>query len=538
MSYLVLARKYRPQTFKEVVGQDHVTTPLQNALQTGKIAHAYLFTGTRGVGKTTCARILAKALNCLSSDKPVAEPCNKCISCVEITQGASLDVLEIDGASYTSVDNIREIRDTLTYVPTRSRYKVYIIDEVHMLSIAAFNALLKMLEEPPRHVIFVFATTEPHKIPKTVLSRCQRYDFKTIPINIIAKSLKDIVKKEKIEVSEDVIWLVARKGQGSLRDAISYLDQIIASGNTTDAKHAAMILGAIDRNDILDIVEAIANHDSKSALSIFQRLKTQAYDTRQFLWELMEITRNLVVAKLAENSEDYISGTKEEVERIKRIAESHSLEALKELYKQVNASSSEILFSLDPLMSLEMLVVRLASMPAFIAVDEILGKLNELRGKLASSVSAQSVPISGAERSLFDQLHEESTPQPQAQETKLDKDICQDFLRHLKAVYPHVYALVEDLDLARAEPNKNKFVIYAPKERIGLLKTSYNDLKRAIEKVIGIGADIEILERSEAPTLRQEQAQREQRPRRHPIIKHAVDLFDADIVEVKRRNKP
>lgn len=536
MTYLVLARKYRPQTFKDVIGQDHVTIPLQNALQTGKIAHAYLFTGTRGVGKTTCARILAKALNCQSSDKPVVEPCNKCISCVEITQGRALDVLEIDGASYTSVDNIREIRDTLTYVPARSRYKVYIIDEVHMLSVAAFNALLKMLEEPPKHVIFVFATTEPHKIPKTVLSRCQRYDFKTIPIDQIVKALENIVKKEGIDVSEDVIWLAARKGQGSLRDAISYLDQVIASGNTKDVKHAALILGAIDRNDILDMVEAIVKHDPKSALAIFHRLRAQAYDTRQFLWELIEIVRNLVVAKLAEKAEDYISGTKEEVERIKKLAESQSLEDIKELYKQINSGSSEILFSLDPLMSLEMLVLRLASMPAHIAIDEILAKLTELKGKIESSISSMPVvPVSGVERSLFDQPVDEPTSEAKLKELKLDKDIRQSFLNHLKAVYPDVYALVEDLDLIRSEPNKDRFIIYAPKERIGILKASYGDLKRSIEKVVGAQAEIEVLEKTEVSAPKQEQKAKEQKPKRHPVIKQAVELFDADIIEIKRR---
>jgi len=540
VSYRVLARKYRPPTFKEVVGQEHVTVPLKNALQSGKIAHAYLFTGTRGVGKTTIARILAKALNCESKNKPVSEPCNKCGSCVEIAQGTSLDVLEIDGASYTSVDNIREIRDTLSYRPARGRYKIYIIDEVHMLSTAAFNALLKMLEEPPSHVIFMFATTEPHKIPRTVLSRVQRYDFKTIPIDLIAKTLGKIVKKEKLDTSEDVIWLAARKGQGSLRDAISYLDQVIAAGHTSDLKKAALILGAFDRSDLLEMIEAVLERDAKSALEVFYRLRTQSYDTRQFLWELLDIFRSLVIAKLADKAEDYISGTKEEVERIKALANGQSQDVLKELYKLVNTSTSEVLYSLDPLLSLEMLVVRLASRQPTVALDELFDRLNRLRDKVSSAqVGGDMIPLSGTERSLFDAAEEsESKPKPEPTAAEaVDRDVRQEILRHLKAVHPDVYSFVEDLKWVKSSRGEGVFIIYAPKEMLGILGSSEAVLNRAAEEVIGAGARIEIREEVKASIPAQPRKGVEGRPEKDQTVKQALDIFDADLVEVKRRKR-
>lgn len=226
MSYLVLARKWRPQTFGDLIGQEHVCRTLQNAIESGRVAHAFLFTGARGVGKTSAARILAKALQCEKG--PAAEPCNACPACLEITAGNSVDVFEIDGASNTGVEDIRELRENVKYLPSRCRFKIFIIDEVHMLSTSAFNALLKTLEEPPSHVKFIFATTEPHKVPITILSRCQRFDFKRIPLPKIVDRLRTIVAEEKVAVSEASLTAVARKGDGSMRDSLSTLDQVLA----------------------------------------------------------------------------------------------------------------------------------------------------------------------------------------------------------------------------------------------------------------------------------------------------------------------
>jgi len=247
MSYLVLARKYRPQTFEDVVKQDHVTQTLTNAISSGRVAHAILFSGPRGTGKTTIARILAKALNCEKG--PTSTPCNICQSCKEITSGGSVDVFEIDGASNNGVDHIRDLRENVKYMPAHSKYKIYIIDEVHMLSTAAFNALLKTLEEPPPHILFLFATTEPHKIPITILSRCQRHDLRRISIGDVSEHMAKLCSKEKINISAESLDIIARESGGSMRDALSLLDQVMVCSSESEISHNHVlnILGIIDR---------------------------------------------------------------------------------------------------------------------------------------------------------------------------------------------------------------------------------------------------------------------------------------------------
>src|SRR3989338_8325136 len=282
MSYQVIARKYRPQNFAQVLGQEPVSQTLQNAIAQKRIHHAYLFTGARGIGKTTVARILAKSLNCQQRTgrqdqaKPyreanpkdlrsTIEPCNACELCQEITLGNSMDVQEIDGASNTSVDDVREIREQVKYLPAKGRYKIYIIDEVHMLSTSAFNALLKTLEEPPAHVIFIFATTESHKIPATILSRCQRYDFRRIATKELVTSLEALAKSEKVEVDEEALHLIAHEAGGSLRDAQSLLDQSIAfAGNKVSYEDLKQMLGFLDRKQLWDLLESLLKKDRKT----------------------------------------------------------------------------------------------------------------------------------------------------------------------------------------------------------------------------------------------------------------------------------
>src|SRR5919198_2292029 len=264
MSYLVLSRKWRPQTFAEVVGQEHVTRTLRNALSSGRVAHAFLFTGPRGVGKTTTARLLAKALNCERG--PTPDPCNTCSNCTEIASGTALDVLEIDGASHTGVDNIRDLTEGVQYRPVKSRFRVVIIDEVHMLSNAAFNALLKTLEEPPPHVKFIFATTEAHKILQTILSRCQRYDFKRIPLRELIQRLRVLAEREELTVDEAGLGPGAREADGSLRDAESLIDQVVAwSGGTVNEQTVREALGVADRQALFRVVETVLARDPAQA---------------------------------------------------------------------------------------------------------------------------------------------------------------------------------------------------------------------------------------------------------------------------------
>lgn len=299
MSYLVLALKYRPQTFDEIVGQEHVSKTLKNAITSGKVAHAYLFSGPRGIGKTTTARILAKALNCKES--PTPQPCNKCTSCVEIVRGSSLDVLEIDGASNRGIDEIRALRENVKFAPVSSRYKIYIIDEAHQITHDAFNALLKTLEEPPRHVIFMLATTQPEKIPPTILSRCQRFSFKLIPQKKIFDRLNYIVGKEKLKIEKEVLDLIAFRGEGSLRDAQSLLDQVIsyAGNKKIDLQETNFILGVLPFERLVEFSDLIAEHKGREILSLIDEIAESGYNLHQFIKDLRQHFRNMLLIKVA-----------------------------------------------------------------------------------------------------------------------------------------------------------------------------------------------------------------------------------------------
>ena len=310
MSYLVLSRKYRPQRFQEIVGQGHVTKTLQNALSLDRLSHAYILSGPRGVGKTTTARILAKALNCLEGTK--SEPCGECGICKEITEGRSLDVLEIDGATYRGIDKIRDdLQDYLRHPPMKTKYKVVIIDEVHMLTKEAFNALLKTLEEPPPNVVFIFATTQPNKVPPTILSRCQRFDFKRIPSSEIIKSLSEIMEKEKINIDDNSLVLIAKKADGGMRDALSLLDQVISftDGNVNYSSVRA-ILSVVDEEIFFSITDIAMTGNSLKGLELVDDLMSQGYDPETLISGLLEHLRSLLIVTVT-NSADLIETTKD-----------------------------------------------------------------------------------------------------------------------------------------------------------------------------------------------------------------------------------
>jgi DNA polymerase-3 subunit gamma/tau len=302
MTYIVIARRWRPQQFEDIIGQTHVSVTLANAIETGRIAHSFIFSGPRGVGKTTAARIMAKALNCEKG--PTKNPCNSCSNCESITKGNSLDVLEIDGASNRGIDEIRNLRENIRFTPSHGKYRIYIIDEVHMLTKEAFNALLKTLEEPPSHAIFIFATTEIHRVPATILSRCQRFDFKRIPTKTIIEHLEKICKKEKISISRDALLQIAKKADGSMRDAQSILDQIISySGEKISTEEVASALGIIDQEIFFNFSENIRNGDLKGMLNLCQKIYREGYDLAEFLVGFEEHFRNLLVTKTLEDTE-------------------------------------------------------------------------------------------------------------------------------------------------------------------------------------------------------------------------------------------
>jgi DNA polymerase-3 subunit gamma/tau len=392
MSYLVLARKWRPQVFEEVVGQRPITQTLQNAISQNRVAHAFLFTGARGVGKTSTARILAKALNC--EQGPRINPCNQCTSCQEISSGTSMDVIEIDGASNRGIDEIRELRENVRYTPAKSRYKIYIIDEVHMLTREAFNALLKTLEEPPPHIIFIFATTEPHKIPATILSRCQRYDFKRIPMREILGSLKKIVDEEKVQISQRALLSITQESEGSLRDAQSLLDQVISyGGKEIRDEDIVEVLGLIDRKILNDTIEAIADRNPERCMEMIERVYHYGVDLQHFCRELLQYLRHLILIKVSQHPEGLMELLEEEMEILKKQADKFEFDQLNHLFNLLLKGEGEMAQSTFPRTMLEMTLIRMATFRPLLPIDDILKKLDGF-GR-PHSEGEPSLPVKG-----------------------------------------------------------------------------------------------------------------------------------------------
>ena len=396
MSYLVLARKWRPQTFRDLIGQEHVSQTLQNAIDSGRIAHAFLFTGARGVGKTSSARILAKALNCEQGTS--TEPCNSCSTCTEITAGTSVDVFEIDGASNTSVDDIRELRENVKYLPSRSRYKIFIIDEVHMLSTSAFNALLKTLEEPPPHVKFIFATTEPHKLPITILSRCQRFDFKRIPLPKIVDRLRFIVDQEQVGISDGALSMIARKGDGSMRDSLSTLDQVLAfCGEQVKDDDVVALLGVVDRRLLQDAIRSIFARDCRGVLDIVRQVDGFGYSMRHFGQELIDQFRTLVILKAVGDAAELAELSPGELAELRELSGGVALDDLQRHLTLLLRADTEMAQSSFPRLVLEMVLLKMAHLVPVIPVDEILARLQSLE-KSGGIVVASGVPVWEAPR--------------------------------------------------------------------------------------------------------------------------------------------
>lgn len=385
--YLVLARKYRPAGFNDVVGQDHVIRTLRNSITSGRVAHAFLFSGVRGVGKTTVARILAKALNCTGRAEAEPDPCNQCSSCQEITRGISVDVQEIDGASHTSVDNIREINENIKYPPVSSRYKIIIIDEVHMISINAFNALLKTLEEPPPHAKFMFATTEPHKVPPTIHSRCQRFNFRTISTADILGGMQRILAQEHVEASEEALSIVAGEAQGSFRDALSLLDQVIAfSTGPITADDVMLILGVAGREAFGRLVDGVIHRDAATALKVLHELFQQGYDPEQLAMDLVHFMRNVVVVShvaAADRAEGMVDVSSGELNDLERLAASASTEELHYLFEILLRSEPEIKRASNPWIALEMALIRMAHAPNLVDLSQLVRRIEAPEGMQA-----------------------------------------------------------------------------------------------------------------------------------------------------------
>jgi len=390
MSYTVLARKYRPQKFSEVIGQEHVTRTLQNALEQARTAHGYIFSGHRGIGKTTVARILAAALNCRSSDRPVAEPCGICESCTEIRAGNAVDVIEIDAATNRGIDEIRELREAARYRPARDRFKIYILDEAHQITDAAFNALLKTLEEPPDHIVFMLATTQPEDIPQTIRSRCQHFSFRAVKFDAIVAQLRDLVGRENIEADNDALALLAEAGDGSMRDALSILDQAIASSSgRLTADSVRNLVGAAPAHVLEEVMQAIARSSSEEVLRQVDHLISEGHSPTHFARQMVRFLRNATVAKIAGRDSSLLQISSEERERVERVAALFGEEDLTRHLQIMLRTHGELGYKQEQRFHLELGLLKMAHAQRLLPIEQLLSDV---------AASSNSSPAASASR--------------------------------------------------------------------------------------------------------------------------------------------
>lgn len=460
MSYIVLARKYRPQSFGEVYAQEHVTEILHNAIQSKRIAHAYLFTGPRGVGKTSMARIMAKSLNC--EDGPTVSPCNKCHNCLEITSGTSTDVIEIDGASNTGVDDIRELQKELLYAPSQSRYKIYIIDEVHMLSKSAFNALLKTLEEPPENVVFIFATTEPQKVLATIISRCQRYDFKRIPIDSIVKRLREITTQEQIQIDGESLHLIARKADGGMRDALSLLDQVISyCQNDIVIEQVRNIFGLVPNQVYNELLRLIHSKDTNTLLTQLQSIFEHGMDLQDLINNMMEYIRVVILRQLGLAPQEV---TSEEYALYDEVGRLFSQNNLLYMMSGLMQARNEIKSSVNPYLIMEMLMIRLCKMDEMEDLGRLLNDISKLRpGQPAirqEKPVERPVPEAKSVPTRASEPPRQSAP-PKIQKVKLSEET-------LAAVWPEIIARVKKTSTVTGVALEQSKAVVEPGNKLAL----------------------------------------------------------------------
>ena len=483
MAYIVLARKYRPQTFDEVIAQDHITGTLKNAIKTDHIAQAFLFSGPRGVGKTSMARILAKALNCEKG--PTDTPCNECKNCVEITRSNSVDVIEIDGASNTSVEDIRGLQNELLYPPQSSQYKIYIIDEVHMLSKNAFNALLKTLEEPPKNVKFIFATTEPHKVLATITSRCQRYDFHRIPISMIVEQIKAITPKEHITFDDAAIFMVAKKADGSLRDALSLMDQIVSIGKDKITKEDVLqVFGIVNIDVYHSLVQKIIGDDEKGLIEDFHHVVGEGNDINELTLGLIEYFRNILMIKIGVIPEEVHS---DEIDALTPMGEYFTEEDLLYAITLLVDTKDKLRTTSHPVLLLETSLLKLANIKRLVQVED----LSEQK-HMPSFAPPPPKEKKTSEKILFEKKtesrdsHADKTEKKEQEKKDSEIELTEDMI---KAEWPSLLKKLQDempiisnhFSKATIKNISNNFIHYSTNSRI-----TYQMLNEDIDKIAKI----------------------------------------------------
>jgi DNA polymerase-3 subunit gamma/tau len=557
MSYLVLARKYRPQTFEQVIAQTHITRTLTNAISSGRVAHAILFSGPRGTGKTTVARILAKAMNCKEGPTPV--PCNVCRSCNEITAGKAVDVFEIDGASNNSVDQVRELRENIKYMPAHSPHKIYIIDEVHMLSTAAFNALLKTLEEPPSHVMFMFATTEPHKIPITILSRCQRHDFRRMDLQSISTHMASLCRQEGFEIAEESLGLIAREAGGSMRDGLSLLDQVMTclQGPITH-EQVLDILGIIDRKFIFDLSELILKADISAALDLLDDIYDHGHDMKKLYADLLEHFRNLLVAAMGKKVDKLIDLPAGEIDQLVAQAKTISTTELSQIFDLFYKEEASIRLSAQPKMALEMALIRMLQSKPALPIDVLIDKLDVLReemlgdgqpqkvGAVTPSISPSNAknPSSGSqiETSLGASQTEAGDSGIETEEAFASNGPAEAWKQISKAISSKNPSLAVNLakcKLKKIEDHRLEIEVPGNGITLKMIQREKNmaALRQVCADVLGGQKDIRLTPGAGPDDSYQKKKSNDNELKKkalsHPLVADAVEIFDGKLVDVK-----
>ncbi len=524
MTYQVLARKWRPQIFEDLVGQQTVTRTLQNAITAGRIAHAFLFSGPRGVGKTTCARILAKALNCNSADTPVTKPCNVCPSCLDIAASRSMDVLEIDGASNRGIDEVRELRESAKYQPIRDRFRIFIIDEVHMLTAEAFNALLKTLEEPPPHVFFIFATTERHKLPDTIVSRCQPFDFKKIPDGILVQRLHQIIQEEKVKISDKSLQLISAASEGGLRDALGTLDQIIAfSGNEIEEKDVEAVLGLVDFDKLLAMGTAIARGDCPALLSLMNRIAEYGIDYRAFYNELLSFYRDLFLFRFSPDSK------KPGEERLMALAQEYDEIQLLRICHNLVSIQNTLRLSGNPRFLFEITLVKLAQIKRLIPLEEIAEGLKKNVDRIPAPITVVSAP-----QRKDAKTHSADAPTRQPEDAKpIAGDFVAALISQIETQNPRLAAALESAHILRTD---SKISFYVPEGYFKMMKLDARDqldLQTMLQQKLGTEVLVEI-HKGEPPA--EKEAVRVSTPESlvesDPVVREFVKMFKGKITKI------